>query len=267
MPDPDPASDRDDASVWRGGWADLYDAMDVDRTPHISFYASLVTPATRSLLDLGCGTGSITMAMAARMPEAARVVGVDLSPEMIAVARARAPAHDWRVGDLTAPPVEETFDLIVICFHTLQVLLDDADLARCFRGVAARLAPGGRFAFDLYRPNLPWLMALGPGPAVARRFADASGRRFEVIERDGAYDPVARVLSGSWTLHDAATGERMPLAPIVQRIRQYFPEDIERALDAAGLAVAERHGDLDRRPFAEDAKRQVYVCTAAGTAR
>lgn len=249
--------------AWPDGWAALYDAMDVDRAPHLAFYAGLVGPDTRSLLDLGCGTGSITVAMAERMPEGARVVGVDLSPRMIAIARDRAPRHDWRVGDICAPPVEGPFDLAVVCFHTLQVLLDEADLARCLAAVAARLAPDGRFAFDIYQPNLDWLAAVDPAPGVARRFEDAQGRRFDVIESGAAYDPAARVLSGSWSLHDADTGERMPLDPIVQRVRQWFPEDIDRHLAAAGLRILERFGELDRTPLRPGTKRQVYVCAPA----
>ncbi len=201
--------------AWPEDWATMYDAMDVDRGPHVEFYAGLVTPGVESLLDLGCGTGSITVAMAERMAPGARVVGVDLSPKMIEIARARAPEHDWVVGDICAPPVEGRFDLVVICFHTLQALLSEVDLLRCLRAVAARLAPGGRFAFDVYQPNLDWLASVDDAPRIARRFRDAAGRDFEVVERDGAYDPRSRILSGSWTLHDAATGERLPLAPII----------------------------------------------------
>lgn len=250
-----------DENAWPEGWADLYDDMDIDRRPHLGFYTGLVTPETRSLLDLGCGTGSITLEIAAKMGAGARIVGVDLSPQMIDIARARAPDAEWVVGDLAAPPVTGRFDLIVICFHTLQVLLDEADLARCFARVAALLAPGGRFAFDIYRPNVPWLESLDPAPVVARRFTDAAGRAYEVVE-EGGYEPDTRVLWSSWRLRDAATGEMMPLAPIVQRVRQYFPEDIARNLAAAGLRAVERYGDLDRQPFAPGSKRQVYVCTA-----
>ena len=249
--------------AWPEGWASLYDAMDVDRRPHLAFYTDLVTAQTRSLLDLGCGTGSITLAMAECMEPGGLVVGVDLSPKMIEIARGRAPEHRWEVGDICSPPVEGKFDLVVVCFHTLQVLLDEADLARCFRAVAARLAPGGRFAFDIYQPNLAWLSTVDTGPHIARRFRDREGRQFEVIEQDARYDPTLRVLSGSWTLHHAENGERLPLAPIVQRVRQYFPEDILRNLAQAGLRVLERYGDLDRSPFGPGTKRQVYVCTSA----
>ena len=250
-------------SAWPEGWATLYDAMDVDRAPHLSFYAGLATPEVTSLLDLGCGTGSITLAMAERMAKGGRVVGVDLSPRMIEIARTRAPEHEWRIGDICQPPVEGQFDLIVCCFHTFQALEDEADLAHSFATAAALLAPGGRLAFDIYRPNLDWLTSPWEDSVVTRRFNDSQGRPLHVIESETVYDAETRVLSGSWTLHDSTTGKALPLDPIVQRVRQYFPEDIERLLAGAGLAITNRYGDLSGGPDTADSKLQVYVCTKA----
>jgi len=250
-------------NAWPAGWSEIYDAMDLDRGLHLDFYSGLAGPDTRSLLDLGCGTGSITLAIAANMAPGASVVGVDLAPKMIEIARARAPQHDWRVGDIAAPGVAGQFDLVVICFHTLQLLLDDAAVAGCLSAVAGCLAPGGRFAFDIYRPNPDWLAAVDATPREARRYTDAAGRGFVVMDRDAAYDPETRILSGNWTLHEAATGAMVPLAPITQRLRQYFPEDIARHLAAAGLEIADRFGELDRRPLTPDSKRQIYICRAA----
>lgn len=249
--------------AWPEAWAALYDAMDVDRSLHLSFYASLATTETTSLLDLGCGTGTITMHIAANMAPDARVVGVDLSAKMVEIARTRAPGATWVEGDLMDPPVSGSFDLIVICFHTVQVLLRDEQLAACFAAVRRLLAPGGRFAFDLYQPNLDWLAQVDPGPAIARVFTDARGRVIEVVEDAARYDAQARVLSGEWRLRDQATGQILPVEPIIQRVRQFFPADIRRALADAGLKVIQSFGELDRRPLEPRSKRQVYICGAA----
>lgn len=257
----DTRTDHDPA--WPEAWAALYDAMDVDRQPHVSFYTGLVTPDTRSLLDLGCGTGSITLAMAAAMPEGATVTGVDLSAEMIRIARARAPQHAWIVGDICAPPVSGFFDLIVICFHTLQILTDPTDVDRCFSAVTGLLSAEGRFAFDVYRPNLDWLASVSPDAHVARQFRNPSGRLVDVVETGARYDAEAAILTGLWHLEDNATGQDLGVAPLEQRVKQLFPDDIATALARAGLRVTEAWGDLDRSAFAPGSKRQVYVCQKA----
>ena len=248
-------------SAWPEAWSAIYDAMDLDRSPHLAFYTRLVTSRTQSLLDLGCGTGSITLALAAAMPPGARVTGVDLAPKMIEIARRRAPQHEWVVGDICDPPVAGKFDLIVICFHTLQMLLTDAQLHQAFRSIAAYLAPAGRFAFDIYQPNLAWLNSVDPAPSVARQYIDSTGRGIDVVEANSRYDSSTAILSGEWTLRDSATGRPIEIEPIVQRVRQYFPADIDQALAQSGMRWTDRFGELDRQPFTLQSKRQVYICT------
>lgn len=246
--------------AWPDAWSAIYDAMDVDRRLHLSFYIGLVTPQTRSLLDLGCGTGTITLQIAAAMAPGGRVTGVDLSPKMIEIAQGLAPQHEWVVGDICAPGVDGPFDLIVICFHTLQMLVEDAQLHQAFTAISALLSPQGRFAFDIYQPNEAWLAAVDPAPYVARKFTDAEGRAFDVVESNARYDAATKILSGEWRLQDHATGRILPLEPIVQRVRQFYPADIDRALAQSGMVAEARFGELDRRPLEPGSKRQVYIC-------
>lgn len=89
------------------------------------------------VLEIGCGTGALARAMARR---GARVTAIDLSPEMIHVARSRTPGHlaiDYRVADLTriAP---RGFDTVVAVDTIRHLDLSDA-LAR----MAAAIVPGG----------------------------------------------------------------------------------------------------------------------------
>ncbi len=237
--------------------------MDVDRQPHLAFYKSLVSAQTTSLLDLGCGTGAITIQIAAGMAPGGRITGVDLSPKMIEIANDLAPQHEWVLGDLSRPGVTGPFDLIVILFHTLQMLVDDSQMQQAFKEISALLAPGGKFAFDIYQPNEAWLAAVDPSAYVARRFADAQGRKFNVVESNARYDSKTKILSGEWRLQDQATGQILPLEPITQRVRQYYPADIDRALAASGMIAVERFGELDRRPLIAGSKRQVYICQKA----
>jgi demethylmenaquinone methyltransferase/2-methoxy-6-polyprenyl-1,4-benzoquinol methylase/ArsR family transcriptional regulator len=97
----------------------------------------------QALLDLGAGTGRMLELLA---PRAARAVGVDLSPDMLNLARARVEEKglrnvQLRQGDVYAPPVERAaFDLIVI--HQVMHFLDDP--GRALSEAARLLRPGGR---------------------------------------------------------------------------------------------------------------------------
>ncbi|MCQ9133647.1 MULTISPECIES: class I SAM-dependent methyltransferase [Streptomyces] len=92
------------------------------------------------LLDLGCGTGSLSLLAA---EQGHRVTGVDLSPAMVGLARAKLAGRDaaFLVGDAAAPPVgEERFDVLLVR-HVLWTLPDPARVLRHWR---ALLRPGGR---------------------------------------------------------------------------------------------------------------------------
>lgn len=92
------------------------------------------------LLDLGCGTGSLSLLAAER---GHHVTGVDLSPRMIDLARAKHAGRDavFLVGDAQAPPVgEQRFDVLLVR-HVLWALPDPGRVLRRWRGL---LRPGGR---------------------------------------------------------------------------------------------------------------------------
>lgn len=242
-------------------WARHYDLVEGDRQPYLDFYAGLLEPRTRSVLELGCGTGVIASTIAARLRATpgdvpARVAGLDASAPMLDVARKRDPAVEWVLGDMRAPPVQGRFDLVFCCFNTFQYMLSDEDLARAFRAARALVDGHGRFAFDLYQPNIPYLQ-------VARRDTLArevrrDGRRLQIRE-DARYSAGQRLLDIDWRLVDADAAGRV-LARTHFRIRQYFAQDIERLLAGAGFRIASRWGGLDRSAFNAASKKQVLVC-------
>lgn len=100
----------------------------------------------RRILDLGCGTGSLTLMLKQVFPDAI-VMGLDLSPQMLTMASYKAQQAnldiEWRQGKAEATPfVPHSFDLITIAllFHELPPAIAQAVLTECFR----LLVPGGQ---------------------------------------------------------------------------------------------------------------------------
>lgn len=126
-------------------------AAEADANTRERFAAALGPAATGRILEVACGTGVVTAALA---PGAAKIVGVDASPEMLARARARC-AGLGHVGFLTAdaetlPFPDGAFDAVV----TRLAVHHFAHPERALAGIARVLRPGGRVAIvDVVAPE------------------------------------------------------------------------------------------------------------------
>jgi ubiquinone/menaquinone biosynthesis C-methylase UbiE len=143
MPDPN------SPSLW-DGIAASYDGMRPDqgltdptaRAAWLALIGSLLPRGRNHVLDVGCGTGSLSLLLAS---EGHEVTGLDFAPAMIAVARTKAAATgaDVRfvVADATAPDFPPTSFDAILCRQTLWAL---PDRALALQNWATLLRPGGR---------------------------------------------------------------------------------------------------------------------------
>lgn len=130
----------------------------------------------RSALDLGCGTGVLCEALHAQGIE---TLGVDLSREMIDIARQRSPRLRYMVADIVSLRPDRRFDLATCTGDAINHIADLADVGNVFANVHAALNPGGYFVFDLLDPSEaisgePFEVACGDHGRV-RFFSEVTG--------------------------------------------------------------------------------------------
>jgi ubiquinone/menaquinone biosynthesis C-methylase UbiE len=119
-----------------------------------------------SVIDVACGTGIVARIARERLGPEARVVGVDVAPAMLAVARSADPSIDWRLGHATELPVADAERFTVAtCHQGMQFVPDKAAAVREMQRV---LAPGGRVALATWR-SLDVLPAVRELNAVVER--------------------------------------------------------------------------------------------------
>ncbi|WP_172249612.1 class I SAM-dependent DNA methyltransferase [Saccharibacillus deserti] len=114
------------------------------------------------VVELGCGTGTLTAMLA---EEGYRVTGIDLSEDMLAVARSKADEQPSLQGllrsgslrfvrqDMTGWQAPEPVDSVVSFCDCLNYLTEPEEIEKTFRATAAGLKPGGTFLFDVHHPD------------------------------------------------------------------------------------------------------------------
>ena len=130
---------------WERNAAD-YDAIDLPATRQafVPLLDSVGNLHGRRVLEVASGTGHLAEQAVAR---GATVVGVDVAPTMVALARQRVPGATFHEGDAEALPFEdEQFDVVLCGFG----LLHFAQPAQALREAARVLKPGGTCAFTVW---------------------------------------------------------------------------------------------------------------------
>ena len=197
--------------------AELYDPLDPDRSD-LDVYAALAAEfGSRTVLDIGCGTGTFACLLAGRGVE---VIAADPAAASLEVARRKPGAGRvrWVRTDATAlPPVQA--DLVTMTGNVAQVFVTGEEWAAVLRAVHGALRPGGRLAFESRDPEQKaWLAwnrgqtyrrAVIPGAGPVQTWVDlakvegnlVSFRTTFVFDRDGA------VLTSDSTLRFRSRGE------------------------------------------------------------
>lgn len=227
----------------------LYDDDNPDGPDH-DFYRALADESgARSVIDLGCGTGILTVTLAE--PDR-RVIGIDPSATMLDHARGRpgAAAVTWVHGDSRQLP-ETSVDLAVMTGNVAQHIGDE-DWARTLLDLRGALRHGGTLAFESRNPAAEAWLGWTSTERTTR--GTAHGPLEEWSEAEEVAPGVVRLVASN---RFTDTGET-----IVETVTLHFRtrSELERQLHAAGFAVTAVFGDWQRGPVVDSSA--VLVVTA-----
>ncbi len=131
--------------------ARLYDAFDGSRIDLNAYLAIIHDLGVGTLLDVGCGTGTLALLATA---VGVTVTGVDPAAASVEVARSKPRADEvrWHVGTAVDAPTEQV-DLATMTGNAAQVFLTDEAWLETLVAIRERLRPGGWFVFETRRPE------------------------------------------------------------------------------------------------------------------
>ncbi len=236
---------------------ELYDLENPDFEPEGSFYLSIAKEAGGRVLELGCGTGRLTIPLARQGID---ITGLDLVPDMLR--RAKTKAGDllirWIQADARNFHLGEQFNLIFengnVFMHMLTLVDQQAFLER----VHEHLAERGCFVTCLFFPH-PSAMQTINEEKEWFTYKDDQGRTVRVSGYE-AYDELSQIKTETAIrkIEDAKGATVVLKAPLA--LRYTFPQEMEALLNHSRFEVKERYGGPDRSNLTGDSKFMVYVC-------
>jgi len=236
----------DDPAFYGDRWAAVYDDHygHADPGRAVEFLAGLAGDGR--VLELAIGTGRVALPLAAR---GISVEGVDASAAMVERLRAKPGGESVPVtiGDMAEVPVSGRFRLVYLVANTLFGLLTQQRQAQCFGNVARVLEPGGMFVIECFVPDLA---RFDRDQRVQARSVTGDSAVIEVSRHDKARQ---RITTQMITID----GQGMQLRPVV--IRYSWPAELDLMAGQAGLRLAARYADWERRPFGSASSSHISV--------
>jgi SAM-dependent methyltransferase len=232
--------------------AALYDVLnpwDPAIWPSDAFYHGLVM-AAGSVLDVGCGTGSM-LHRARDLGHAGRLVGLD--PDGAALDRAlRRLDIEWVLGAAADARWRDEFELATMTSHAFQCLVGDNELHASLVAIRSALRSDGHFAFETRHPQArAWE---GWNPSNVADVVDPSGRALRV------WHNVEHII-GDVVTFTGTTAEADGRVLRVDRTSLRFldPTTLDAFLTRAGFKIEARFGDWQRGPLNDDSREIVTI--------
>jgi ubiquinone/menaquinone biosynthesis C-methylase UbiE len=202
-----------------------------------------------SVLDLGCGTGSLAVEIA--RSGVSHVIGVDPAAAMLAIARHREGGNHvtWIEADARSLRLQQKFDLIVLTCHAFQCFLTEPDQSAALQTIACHLAPNGKFIFDTRNPLVEewkeWT------PELSRRKVHHPTLGEVDAWYDAAMNHALQIVTYETRYHVLKTGRN-----IQSRSQITFPTQAQLAslIADAGLDVERWFGDWNGSDWDEASK-------------
>ena len=242
-----------------GSYAEIYDAFyhDKDYERESAFVELLLAKHARTklekILDLGCGTGKHDLLLAQR---GYAVHGVDLSPQMLAIAETRRTESPKVVGDLLSSSMgdmrdldlKRTFDAVISLFHVMSYQTTDADLMASMATSRKHLLKDGLFLFDYWHG--PAVLAEGVAPREKRI---EKGKLSALRRSNPVWDKSREIVRVNYDVEitDTETGQ-IKMISEEHLVRYLFRDRLAVMVDRAGFEIVEEGEWLTGRPAADD---------------
>lgn len=238
-----------------------YDIEEGERSaPRIAFYCELAKTIDGPILEIACGSGLVTLPVAAQGLD---VTGVDLARPMLEHARKKAEAQNlsirWVEADARSFDLGRQYQFIFITGNAFQAFLRREDQEELLDSVKRHLLPDGVFAFETRNPSGHDLRNQ-PEEEFEYSYQSVEGHQVSVSYTQ-LYDPVTQIMY--WTSYRRwGNGERAHTKETHIACRFTHPQELEALLHYNGFEILKQFGNWDREELSAASPSIISICKA-----
>jgi len=245
-----------------GALARYYDAENAALVDDLPAYLALTRRFGGPVLDIGCGTGRVSVPLAeAGYP----VVGIDLSDAMLVRARERvaglpiADQIEWIEADIRTFEMPGPAGLAIFTYNGFMHFLEQADQLEAMQQMARNLKAGGGLVIDIANP-IEMAETGSPGQIVLERtFTDDATGQTVMQQSVVDVDRAGQIMSITWIYDRLADDGQMMRTVIPVQLRYTSPHEMTLLMQIAGFESVEVYGDYQFNAFEEDSPRLLVV--------
>jgi len=252
--------------------ADYYDESPVvqGRLQDVAFYREAAREFGDPVLELGCGTGRITVALA---ETGKRVTGLDLSERMLERAvqkraglpvEARERVHLVQ-ADMARFELGEKFRLVIIPFRPFQHLLEVQQQMDCLECGRKHLAPGGRLILDVFQTDAERIHdPVHMRETLVTEYRTRDGRQVRISERIAAFHRAEQINDVEMIYSVVHPGGRQESLVFAWPLRYFFRYEVQHLLARCGFRITAEYGNFDRTPIRDESPEMIFVAESRG---
>jgi 2-polyprenyl-3-methyl-5-hydroxy-6-metoxy-1,4-benzoquinol methylase len=226
--------------------------------PRIAFYCDLAKTVGGPVLEIACGSGLVTLPVAAQGLE---VTGLDLAHPMLEHARKKADAQDlkvhWVEADARSFDLGMKYRFIFLTGNAFQAFLRREDQEALFASVKRHLTPEGLFAFETCNPSGHDLTNQ-PEEEFEYGYLSVEGHQVSVSFTQ-LYDPIVQIMY--WTSYRRWNdGGRDHQKETHIACRFTHPQELEALLHYNGFQIVQQFGDWSKEPLSASSPSIISIC-------
>ena len=244
-------------------WAEMYDAVYADIRHDVPFYVETARSSGGPVLELGCGTGRVTLPIGA---SGVAITGIDVSPVMLKLAgeRVAGSSIDGTISlvqaDMRDFDLGQSFRLVIAPFRSLQNLLTVPDQISALAAVKRHLEPGGLLAFDMFVPEPSTLVQDQDVPYHLKDVTDPKTGIRRVLYQQSAYDNFAQMVHARIIIEEL-DGRGLVVHKFYREfsLRYSYRWEIHHLLASCGFEDIRVYGGFDRSELDESSEDMVWT--------